>query len=402
MAQKSSNTALAIVLQPTAGSFVTPAQPADLMPISNLRPSIAGVTVQNDEYTGGVAQNGATVAGKRVTAQFNIKLRPPGGGAVPAAGAFLPGRILRAAKMTEVITAASIPAAAEALGSGGTVNAATLGAGAATTAGLYKGMALQLRQAGTTIKQQLTAIRAYNAGKVASLIEVLGGAATGNYLIPPQLSYLRSVDSSDPPLLSLQTWFGGDRWDWVDVRVTGLTMVVPTTTRDSATYPELQVSVEGTIATAVAETAPAVPSLGAIPTFKDGKEWLSGKAVGGQTFSVDLGITTENPPNPNQPDGSDPAEITASTAQLTMTRQKYAKDVFDTLTKADEQLQHGFFAQWGYVAGGIVQIVVPDTRFDYQNPDLGGGNVMESGNLYIDAFDRGVCLNFPYPAAPLA
>jgi hypothetical protein len=399
MAKKSNNTALAVALQVTAGTFVVPTQPADLMPVSNLRPSIEGVTIANDEYTGSVVKNGNVVAGKRASMSFNIKLRPPGGGAVPAANAFLPGRILQGAKFTELRTPAAIPVAAEALAAGGTTTTATLGAGAAATADLYKGMAVQLLALGATLKAQLTAIRSYSAAKVAALVETLTGAAAGNYQIPVQLGYMRSISSTDPVLLCFQTWIGGDRWDWVDCRVTGLRIVVPVSTRDQAAYPEIEVTIEGTIYATAAEAAPAVPSLGAIPLFKDGDQWLAGQAVGGSTFTIDLGISAENPPNPNTASGSDAPEVVASTASMSMTRQKYAKDVFDTMALADAQANNAFFAQWGSTSGGIVQIVVPDARFNYQNPDLGGGIVMESGDLMIDALDRGVAINFPYGAA---
>ena len=78
-----------------------------------------------------------------------------------------------------------------------------------------------------------------------------------------------------------------------------------------------------------------------------------------------------------------------------MTRQKYLKATLDTLALADAQANHPFFAQWGSSAWNMVQIVVPDFRFDYQNPDLGGNLIMENGRLVIDALSRGICINFP-------
>lgn len=397
MAIKSENTALALVIQPTIDTFVTPTQPADLLAISALRPSIQGITIDTDEYTGSVIKNAPSVAGKRFSMSFNVKLRPPGG-TIPAANAFLLGRLLQAAKMAEVRTTTAIPASPEAVSAGST-SGATLGVGATGTADLYKGMAIQLRSPGVGLKLQTTAIRSYTAAKVMGLIELLGSTLTGNYQIPPQLSYVRAVDADEPPMLSMQAWFGGDRFDLVNGRVTALQFVIPVSTKTQAAYPEVQITVEADILTTAAQVSPATPVLGAVPFFKDGKMWMAQRQVGASTFTLDLGITGEAPPNPNKVDGSDPSEMVGSVATLSMTRQRYDKSILDTLALADAQANHGFLAQWGSTSGNMVQIVIPDFRFDYQNPDMGGAFVNEQGNLYIDALSKGVCINFPYGVA---
>lgn len=396
MAQKSNNTALAIAVQADVDVFETITQPGDLMPVSNCRLSIDGVTIANDEYTGSVAKNADVVAGKRVGLSYNVKLRPPGGADVPAANAYLPGRVLQAAKMTELRTTTAIPAAAEAV-AGGTTTSITLGAGATATADLYNAMPVLIEDSGATVKAQLTAIRDYTAGKVATLFETLADAPTGDYQIPKHLAYMRDVSSDDPIFVSHSLWMGGDRYDLKNCRLTSLQIMVPVSTKDQAAYPEIQCTWDCTIDAHEAEAAPAVPPAGAIPLYKDGKLWVAATQVGGSTFTVDLGIQSENPPNPNNEDGVDAPELIASTARLSMTRQKYAQDVFDTLALADAQAYHGFLAQWGLTSGNIVQVLALNGRFNYQNPDLGGGIVMESGDLMIDADARGVAIVFPYP-----
>lgn len=395
MARKSNNIAVAVAIQSVTDTFTTPSQPADLMPVSQLRMQVDGVTITNDEYTGSPIKNADAVAGKRVTLSYNVKLRPPGGASIPTANAFLIGRILQAAKFTELRTSSAIPAAAEA-GTSGTTTALTLGAGAAATADLYKGMAILLLGQGSTFKERLSAIRSYTAAKVATFAEQFGSAVSGNYQIPPQIGYMRSVTSSDPILLSHQIWLDGHRFNLMNCRVTSLNIVVPTSTKDQAAYPELQVTYDATISGNAAESTPAVPSIGAIPLYKDGDGHLAYTRIGLQTFTVDLGIQTENPPNPNKADGTDAPELIASTASVTMTRQSYLPATLDSLALADAQANHSFFAQWGNgSAWGMVQIVVPDARFDYQSPDTGGNLIMESGRILIDALDRGVCINFP-------
>lgn len=395
MALKSNNTAVAIAIQSVADTFTAPSQPTDLMPVSSLKLDIAGVTIANDEYTGSPFKNADTVAGKKVTLSYTIKLRPPGGVSIPAANAFLLGRVLQAAKFTELRTSAAIPVAAEAVSAGSTTGA-TLGAGAAATSDLYKGMAISLAGMGTSYKERMSALRSYLASKVATFVETFGTAVTGNYQIPSQIGYMRDVSAADPIMLSQQVWLDGHQFDLMNCRVTQLQIQVPTSTKDQAAYPELNVTFDGTINANSEQATPAVPAAGTIPLYKDGDGWLAGVRVGLKSFTVDLGVQTENPPNPNKVDGVDAAELVGGVAKVSMVRQKYRPSTIDTLALADAQSNQPFFAQWGNAAGTLVQIVVPDGRLDYQNPDLGGNIIMENGDLLIDALSRGVCINFPY------
>lgn len=394
MALSSTAVAVSVVKQTAADTFDDPGT-GGLIPVSNLNFQIEGITVANDEYTGSVFRNADAISGKRVTGSFNIKLRPPGGASPPSANTFLPGLFLQAAKFTEVITATAIPASAEA-GSSGTTTALTLGAGATGTADLYKGMAISLASMGSNYKTRMTAIVAYTAGKVASFPETFGSSVTGNYQIPKQLQYVWDVTSSDPTLLSLKIWLDGHRFDLMNVRVSGFQFVVPTSTKDQAAYPEMAVNFTADVSANSAEATPTIPALGAVPFFKDGDCWLNKVAIGTQTFTLDMGLTTEYPPNPNKVDGSDASELTGGTARLSMTRQKYLPAVIDPLALADAQTYVPFWAQWGSAAGSMVQIVVSQARVNYSNPDLGGAIIMESGDLMIDPQNKCLSVNFVY------
>jgi hypothetical protein len=395
MGLKANKTALAVVQQPIIDTFVQPSAVNDVMPITNINLNIQGVTVQNEEYTGTVHKNGDEVIGKNVTLTFNIYLRPPTGGAVPAANSYLPGRIIQAAKFTENRVIAAIPAAPEAIGAG-TTNSVTLGAGAAATAGLYKGLLVSLPSIGATYPKRLTAIRSYSAAKLATLCETLDAPPTGNYQIPPQLAYQRSISETDPDPLSLSVWLDGIRFDLVNMRVSGFRVNLPVSTRQQGAIPMLEVTVSGTIQTTADEATPAIPSLGAVPKFRDGDLWIAGKAVGGSSIVVDLGLRTAAPPNPNKPDGSDAEELIESRTTINADLQKYRKAVFDTLALADAQAQHPVWAQYGYGAGSVVSVVVPDARFNYRSPNVGGEFVTETGDLLVDVFDRNLTIAFPF------
>jgi len=397
MSRKANEIAFALKMQTAPSAYDSPNTTTDLQPISNLQFSIAGVTVANNEYTGSVHRNGDDLAGKTVSGSFNVYLRPPGGADVPAADAFPLGRILKAAKFSEVRTTTAIPAAAAALGVGSDATHAVLGTAAGTTDDLYKGMALILSDIATPLYDRLTAVRHYaGTAKSAELMEVLGAPPAANYQIPKQLSFQRDMTQADAPLLSTKLWLGGVRYDLMDFNVSGHRWSLPVSTRDSATQPMLEVSFTATIYAYADEAAPTVPALGPVPLFKDGKFWVAGKAVGGSSMAVDFGLRVAYPPNPNYTDGSEPGELVESKTTVNMDRKAYLKAQFDTLAMADGQAYYGVFAQWGYTGGRMVQIVVPDARFNYQSPQVGQDFITEQGDMWVDALSRNVCLNFPY------
>lgn len=397
MARKTNKTTVAVVMQPTQGVFVPPSTTDDVLPVSNLTFTIDGVTVTNDEYTGTIHKNGDDVAGKVVSGSFNIYLRPPGGSDVPGADEYLPGRYLKAAKFTEVITGTAIPAAAEALGAGSTTTTAVLGDTASATDDIYKAMAVQLSSIGTTVWDRVTAVRHYDGdSKTAELFETLSQAPTGTYQILKQLSYQRDMTEANPPFLSQVVWLDGVRYNLVDLSISGLRWNLPVSTRDGASQPLIEVSWTATIDSYVDEATPTVPALGATPLWKDGKFYVAGKAVGGSSLVVDFAPRVAYPPNPNYTDGSGPGEIVESRTTLNMDREAYTKAQFDTLAMAEGQQQYGVLAQWGYASGRMVQIVIPDARFNYQSPNLGQDFISETGDMWVDVFNRNVCMNLPY------
>jgi hypothetical protein len=384
--------ALALTVQSAAGTYNAPSS-ADCYPVANLRPTFDGITADNPEYLGTVHRPGATVFGKTVTLTFNIMLRPPGGSAPPAAGAFIPGRVLRAAGFTENVVAAAIPASAEALGAATTSNV-TLGDGAAATANLYKGLVANL-EANGTIPRSYTALRSYGADKVAKVPEVFGSPPTGNYQIPPQLAYQLS-SSASTTLLSASFWLGSRRYNCVDMTVSGLRFTFPAATREGVDFPVMEVTITGDLYSDADEAAPTLTPLGAIPTFKDGDFWVAGKPLGGSSFSVDMGLRVGYPPNPNKVSGNDAPQITQTTRTVSLTLNQQLKATIDLIALADAQSYHAVWAQYGYVAGAIVSFLVTDARFNYQSPDPGGDFVTTTGEMLIDGSDKVINLVFPY------
>jgi hypothetical protein len=389
----SQNTALAIAVQSAADAYASPTS-ADCYPISNLRPSINGITITNPEYLGTVHAPGDAVIGKTLELSFTIVIRPPGGASPPSAGAFIPGRVLRAAGFTENLIAAAIPAAAEPLGGGSTTSMAKLGTTAAATADLYKGLVVNLPSNGS-YPRSLAAIRAYAADKSATLPETFGSAPTGNYQIPKQLAYQLSA-SAPVTFLSASFWLGGRRFNGINLAVSALKFNFPTAGKDAQAFPTIDVTLAGDLYSDADETAPVLAPLGAIPVFRDGDFWLSNTALGGSSFTVDMGLKVGYPPNANKTNGNDPAQIVQTKRTVNVTLNQQLKATFDLIGKADGQAYHSTWAQYGYTAGAIVSFIVPDARFNYQSPDPSGDFVTTGGDLFIDGADKAINLIFPY------
>lgn len=395
MAKNSNKSAIAAIAQSVAGTFVDPV--ANLMACSNLRLDFSPVTVANDEYTGTVDRPGDEIIGKTVTVSFDINLRGPGGGStVPTSGAWLPGIFLIAAKMTELRTATSIPAAPEALSAGSTTGF-TGGAGMTGAADLYKGMLVDMIGTGLTKPLSLSAIRTNTAGKAVTLCDTLASSATGNYQIVKQLGFYSTTSATDPLPLSMKVWLDGVRYDLIDMAMASLTITVETSPRDSGSNPKLNISLKGRINAKADEATPAIPSGSTTPKFRNGKMFLGGKALGGDGFSIDRGLTTVAPPNPNQPDGSDADQLTGIQTSGTVNIQSYSKAFFDELALADAQAQQAFYALWGSVTGNTVAVVVPDARLSYGAPQLSNNDIIKVGvPIVVDVFDRSVAIVFPY------
>ena len=85
-----------------------------------------------------------------------------------------------------------------------------------------------------------------------------------------------------------------------------------------------------------------------------------------------------------------------SRTTVTADLQKYRKAQFDTLALADGQAQHAVWAQYGIGPGAVVSVNVPDARFNYRSPNIGGDHVNETGDLFVDASDRNVSIVFPF------
>lgn len=397
----STKTAVAIEVQADAQTRATISTPADLIPLANLRTANEAFTVANPEYTGSVHSPGDAVLGRAASMSFDVMLRGPGGSAPPAAGAYGPGKILRAAGFEEIVEPGL---AAEALGVGGSNAGATttvvLGATASPTTGAYVGYTIQFAglNGGSGVRST-SIITAYDgATKTATLGEKLGSVPTGNYSLPPQLVY--RLDADAPELyLTFDKWLDKKRYYQQNGNPSALQFTFPTSNRGDTALPTMSVSISGDIDESqdeADEAAPLTPAAGSIPPFRAGKLALNGVYVGGASVSYDHGIQIGFPPNPNKPSGNDAGCIVQTQRTATMNLNEVLLSVQDRNALANAQGYVPLMLQYGNVAGKTVGFCIPEGRLNFSNADGSGQFVTSETQMLIDGADKAVALSFPF------
>jgi hypothetical protein len=400
MADLSLKTTLGIVVESVAGTYDAP-DSGDTLTVADLRPSIEGITADIREFTGSIHRPGPSVLGKTLTITGRLLLRGPGGSSPPLADAWVQGRILRAAGMTEVVTGTAIPAAPEAIAAGGTTSTVTLGATATGTADLYKAMLLLIEGLGSAGRAQLTMGRSNTSGKLVTLPETAADDLddTGTkWQLPKQLVY--QLGSASPPTLSASCWVGNRRINGEGMAISAFKINMPTSSRESQDVPSIEFTLTGKVHSIVDDLSPPVPPAGlAVPPYRDGKLWVANKQLGGSSFSIDFGAQIGFPPNPNEEDGNETAQLTETTRTVDLTLNQVALTDFDDVTLAEEQGYHSLFALWGLASGNAFGLIVTDMRFNHRSPDNSGSFVTQTGAAYVDGTTKTIALAIPFGLA---
>lgn len=385
--------ALAFNNQSAAGTPVTLTS-ADCLDCSNISYQPQTRTSEDPRYTGTIHRAGDIVLGASWDVSFEWMIHGYSG-AIPAANAFIAGRVLQALGFTENRFATAVGPEAY---TSGTTTAATLGTTAVGTAGLYKGLAINMATVGTA-PTGLAMISNYTAGKVATLARTRTMAATGNYTIPVQLAYTLSATEPANPS-SITVWEGdnggsGHRLNFVDMRPTAATMELVTSSRDGGDgYCRISVTFSGTLGSEADEACPTVSTSIAIPPFKNGQQDIANVQLGGSSITIDLGIQSAYPPNPNQLDGSDPGLVVSTKRTVSMELNKVRRAVVDFNALADAQSSHPAQFLWGLASGNYMGILVDAMRFDYRTTSEGSDFVTTSGSAWVDGVDKSLALTF--------
>lgn len=371
---------------------------ADCIDVANVSFQPVERTTEDPRYSGTIHRPGDIVLGASYDVTFEWIIHGTGdAGSIPAANAFLPGRILQAWGFTELRFTSAI--AAEAYTSG-TSTGLTLGSSASTTADIYNGMIINIEDIGAA-PAGFAFVRDYTSGKAATLARTRSIAASDDYSIPAQLVYLLSTTEPANPA-SITIWEGdnggsGHRLNFIDMRPTSARIELVTSARDGGgdAYCKISGTFSGTLYSEADETPPVVSNTIPTPPFLNGQQDIANVQLGGSSVTIDLGIKAAYPPNPNQLDGSDPGIIVETKRTVQYELNKVRRSVVDWNALAAAQAQHPSQFLWGIGSGNYIGVMIDTQRFSRPSTNEGTDFITTSGQAYIDGVDRAIAIAFP-------
>lgn len=339
--------------------------------------------VPNSEMTGSLDRAPAIVGGLRPRLRLTMPLR--GSGVAGTAPEW--GRLMQCATMQETLTAAAVPAAPLALTAGG-ASAVTLGASFAATAQLYRGMPLNLG-AITGDQPALSAIADYTAGRVASLIHTVATPFTAaqSAQIPINQRYSPTSDESVFRTCTIYFFADGMRW-----RFTGC---LGTWSLDLTTGGIGQLSFD-LVGTFLDYTATALPTgwntviRPTAPRFVAGACRMDGAIARVRALSVQAGVATVLPENPEATEGYDPAvpverDVSGSLDPLMDTSVSVSR--FNKFRNGNNMILGAIL---GSTPGNRFAIVLPSIRATAMNPGDRGSLGVDSIGFQADGADSPV------------
>jgi len=339
----------------TEGLDPTPTGGSNAMRVENVQWSETPNVIQSNEVSGALDVSAPLVGGVRTSVSFDVWVKSR------AAGETVPdfGVLLKMCGMSETATGTAVPAAPEALAAGGSTTTAVLGASATGTADLYNGMPVNFTSAVTG----LSAIADYTAGKLATLVDTMGGSlvATSNYQILKNVVY-RFASSS---LGSGTLWFYMDGLKFMMVGARGnfsVSFVAGEGIKFSFSFQGVWVQATDT----------AVAS----PTFNDITKlvWRGTSSAYSRsrwnrllaqckTLTFDAGNSVVNPDNPEATEGYDAAQITLRNASFSMDplrRLLATRNMFDDMRQNTPRILHA--RAYTGAAGGGFMVTAPNAQ----------------------------------------
>lgn len=385
--------ALAFAIQSSPGSPATLSS-SDCLDVASVTATPRSRTTEDPRYTGTIHRPGDIYNGASWEVTFEWLIHGFSG-ALPSASAFIAGRVLQAVGFTEQRLATAVGPEAY---SSGTSTGLTLGAGATGTANLYKGYAINIEDIGAA-PLGLAMISAYTAGKAATLARTRTIASSDDYVIPTQLAYTLSTTEPANPA-SITVWEGdnggsGHRMNFVDMRPTAFTIELITSSRDGGdSYCRMSATFSGDLGSEADEAPPVVSTAVVIPPFRNAQQDIANVQLGGASVTIDLGITSAYPPNPNQTDGSDPGLVASTKRTVSYSLNKVRRSVVDFNALAAAQSTHPSQFIWGLASGNYMGVMIDAQRFDNPTSQEGGNFITTSGSAWIDGVDRALAITF--------
>jgi len=384
-----------LALQPEEGVYADPGV-NDIMAISAPDNGSDAITADDATLTGAIWAAPRLFLGRRGRAGATMSLRGPGGSVVPAANAYMVGRVLQLAGFTEMRNATAITGTA----AGGSDRSIILAAAASGVTDFYKGMAIQHANIGTGLIRGSSLIRDYDgATKTARLMEILGTAvAGGQYTIPPQLTYLLSTGASIPRA-SVKVVRHKKAYRYRDCALSSFALNIPVANDESTDVPTIEFSMVGVpVRPNLDETATPLPSslLTPVAAAKDGKFALNGVKVGHQSIRFEFGLEAGALPNQNFQDGQESYETMSGTRTVSLDLNQTLVSLLDMDQVTDDQVQLAALSGWGRGPGNAFLVGMPNGYSDPFSPTGRNGFVAVQGNLAPSDVDRSIAISCLY------
>jgi hypothetical protein len=380
------NAAVAVKIETTPGTDAIAGTPANVDWIgADCQVQFDQTAVPNSEMTGSLDRAPAIVGGLRPRLRLTMPLR--GSGTAGTAPEW--GRLMQCATMQETLTAAAVPAAPLALTAGG-ASAVTLGATFGGTAQQYRGMPLALG-AITGDQPALSAIADYTTGRVASLIHTVSTAFTVTQTAQIPINQRYSPTSDEAVFRTCTIYFFADGMRW---RFTGC---LGTWSLDLTTGGIGQLSFD-LVGTFLDYSATALPTgwntviRPTAPRFVAGACRMNGAIARVRALSVQAGVATVLPENPEALEGYDPAvpverDVAGSLDPLMDTTVSVAR--FNNFRNGTNMILGAIL---GSTAGNRFALVMPSIRATAMNPGDRGGLAVDSIGFQADGADSPVFL----------
>lgn len=252
--------------------------------------------IENPELTGTLDRAPAIVGGLRPKLRISVPLR--GSGTAGTAPDF--GKLLRCCTMAETVTASAVgaPTAAAA----GTTSTITLATPFVATAQAYRGMPLLL----TGDRNVVTGVMDYTAGRVATVGETAASAFTVSTLAQVPINVLYAPTSDEATYKTCTIYFYADGLQWTFTGCQGTWSLELTSGGTGLLKFEMQGQM-GTHGTASMPTGWNTAIRQTPPRWVGGRAQINGGLARCRRLTLDAGIQSVLPDNPEAAQGYDPA-----------------------------------------------------------------------------------------------
>lgn len=382
--QRSKIVAVGIAIQSVAGTFTAPAAPADLIAVSVPTNDTSAIVATDPTATGAIFDAPDIYLGATGTAGGTIPLRGYGSGSLPAASAWVPGRILQAAGFAEVRNATPVTGTAQA---GPAANSIKLASAESSVNDFWLGSVVQHTGINAVSGvRQFTPILDYDGTSKNALTGLPLGTTivSGTYTIPAQLAYVLGTQSTPPPLLSISVWRDKKRFDYEDCRLTNLVIDMPVGNEANTGFPSIQFTAKGNpvVLEGVDDTAPqlAATTLQTQPaTCRGGSFYIDRTLIEHQDLKYTQGGTVAAASNQNKDAGQDGYDVLGGTRAFDFDINQMNVTDFDLGARIAAQTVLPVISVWGVNVGNRFAFAVPNMVLRPMSPGDRNGYVNLTG-----------------------